>query len=73
MSTTMGYRKRKISCPTEYCAVVLLEKEPNKGKWGYFNNFRPIVLLNAVLKILHKMSAKRLAFLIGILVGEVQT
>ena len=51
--------------------VVLLRKDPNKG--DHIDNFRPVTLLNTDYKILAKVLAKRLALVVGRLVGDAQT
>jgi hypothetical protein len=51
--------------------VVLLRKDPNKG--DHIDNFRPVTLLNTDYKILAKVLSKRLALVVGGLVGDAQT
>lgn len=51
--------------------VTLPRKGPNKG--DVIDNSRPTMLLNAELKILAKVLAKRLAQVVSKLVGEAQT
>ena len=58
----------RIPSPVSRGVVVLLRKDPNKG--DHIDNFRPVTLLNTDYKILAKVLAKRLALVVGRLVGD---
>lgn len=63
-------RQQNGSIPSDvsHGVVVLLRKDPNKGDQS--DHFRPMTLKNGDYKIWAKMLAKRLALVVGKLVGN---
>ena len=69
-SLNSGYAKERLSCSQKQGIITLIPK--GKKAKEYIQNWRPISLLNTTFKILSRVMANRMRFVIDKLIGHEQ-